>query len=166
MFFHKIKTLTLVLLTLGVLGAGLGLLYQPRSAAQPPVEKKPDVAKPAVPAKDPLPDLLTKRFEAAKTWFEARNQESLAGRTDLDVLIEAALRLLEAELELKRRPAEQLTALEAHRDRMKGILDVMDQKYKTGRASIAAYKQTEYYHLDAEIKVERAKRKLMPPSGD
>jgi len=166
MFFHKLKTLTLVLLTLGVLGAGLGLLYQPQSAAQPPVEKKPAAPKPAAPAKDALADLLTRRFEAAKSELEARSQEFLAGRGTLDILIQASLRTLQAELELKRKPAEQVTALEAHRDRMKEIFDVNDTKHKAGRVSIADYKQSEYYHLDAEIKVERAKRKLVPPPGD
>jgi outer membrane protein TolC len=76
---------------------------------------------------------------------------------------QSSLRLLEAELEWKTKPAEQIAALEAHLERMKNIHDINLARFNAGRASVGDLKQAEYYRLDAEVRLERAKQKAAVP---
>jgi hypothetical protein len=184
-----------VLLTLGVLGAGV-LAYPLLAGQQPdpaggsdprPVVQRPDPGRGAPPGKrqidddneiGPLPSLskekvkallqgaavgekmkalLEARFDAARSEVDARWKRWVAGRTDLDRLVAASLRLLEAERELSTRKAEQIVALENQYQRMAQVEKISKAKVDVGKDPVDELFQARFYRLQAEILLERAK---------
>jgi hypothetical protein len=103
---------------------------------------------------------LKGRFDAAKTEVEARGKEYVAGRGTLDVFIGASRRLLAAELDLSPKTTDHVTAWEAHRQRMQAVYEINLVRYNAGRINVQDLAQSDYYRLDAEIGLERAKAGL------
>jgi hypothetical protein len=168
MWIKKLKTAAMILLASCVLAGGIGQWSRPRALAQREPDKKPELPnKPGVPDKAPdrIKDLLKSRFEAAKDENEARMKEFLAGRGTLDCLIDSSLRLLTAELEMNQKYEAQLAALESYAKRMKELYEVNEARYKAGQVSVSDFKQSTYFHLDAKLRLERAKSKAVsaPP---
>jgi hypothetical protein len=162
MWIKKLKTAAMIFLAVCVLAGGIGRWSRPHALAQPDTEKKAEPSSPPAKAADRMKDLLKSRFEAARDENEARTKEFLAGRGTLDSLVASSLRLLTAEQELQDKHAGQLAALKTHAERMKTIYDVTEAKYKAGQVSSAEFKQSEYFHLDAELRLERGKSKPAP----
>jgi RNA polymerase sigma factor (sigma-70 family) len=157
MLVNKLKNLVVVVLAFVVLATGASLV----ASRQVPQEPKKEAEKPAPAAKaeNRLPALLKDRVEAAKMEVWGRNQEFLAGRGTLDILIGASRRLLVAEQELSANRAEEIAALERHFKLMKQVQEVNDERFRAGRIPMQDWKESEYYLLDAEIQLERAKAK-------
>jgi hypothetical protein len=163
MFLKQMQPFALALVALVVFGLGVGLLARTEPPAQATNENKPEPPKPPARANDVLSNLLKARYEAAVDEHRERRQEYLAGAGTLDMLLHSSLRLLEAELEWKAKPAERIPVLEAHLERMKNIQDVLVAKFNAGTGSVGDLKQAEYYRLDAEVRLERAKQKAAVP---
>jgi RNA polymerase sigma factor (sigma-70 family) len=162
MWIKKLKTAGMIFLAVCVLAGGLGHWSRHHALAQPEPEKKGEPARPPERGPDRLKDLLKARFEAARDESSARSEEFLAGRGTLDSLVGSSLRLLEAERELNPKYEGQLAACEAHARRMKSTHKIMEAKYEAGQVSSADRKQAAYFHLDAELRVERVKSKSAP----
>jgi outer membrane protein TolC len=166
MFFNKCRATLLVVLAAGVVGvAGLST----RSLlAQAPDGKVIVAAGAPAPGQDKILDaredrsakmqkLLKDRESAAQTEFRAQNEQFIAGRGTLDILLATSGRLLRAELELATTRQKRVAAREAEVERIGKILEINTARYNAGRASIADLAQTRYFHLDAQIELEREK---------
>jgi hypothetical protein len=153
MFASRQKMTVALLLGLAALG-GLGLFAAGQGPRPAPPPDRPAV-KPVAGAK--LPDLLKKRYEMAKNEFNARALEHLTGRGSQDLLLGAAARLLQAELDLAGNKAARLAAYQAQLERLKEVRDVVKARHEAGRLSAADYYQGEGAWLKAAIDLEREK---------
>jgi RNA polymerase sigma factor (sigma-70 family) len=104
-----------------------------------------------------MKSLLGDRVDAAKREVKARWQEYCAGRGTLDILVGSSRRLLAAELDLSTNKADRVGAWETHWQRMRDASVINSARYASGRIAVQDFLQTEYYRLDAEIGLERAK---------
>jgi hypothetical protein len=107
-----------------------------------------------------MKSVLKDRFDAAKTEVNARGKEYSAGRGWVHVYLDSSRRLLEAELDLSVKKADHVVAWETHRQRMQGIYEINLDRYNNGRISVQDLAVANYYRLDAEIGLERAKAQL------
>ena len=72
-------------------------------------------------------------------------------------LIEACLRLLEAERELSDRKADGLTVLKNHLERVREIEKIVKLKLEAGSAAFQDMAEATFYRVQAEIWIERQK---------
>ena len=107
-----------------------------------------------------MKSLLKARLDAASTALKARWKEYCAGRGTLDILIASSKRTLEAERDLSTSKANQIAAWESHLQRMQQLYVINLARYNAGRISIQDLADTDYFRLDAEIGLERAKAQL------
>jgi hypothetical protein len=144
-------------LALAVLAGGAGLVVSggPAAAAPVPGGEGPPLA----PATGELADLLKKRYEMAKKEYDVRHVELLAGRCPLEHLHAASRRLLKADVERARTPAQRLQAYRAQVDRAAAIAKVIKEGFEAGRIRAADHYQADYYRLDAEVELRRARGK-------
>ena len=96
-------------------------------------------------------------MDAAKRELDARWKEFCAGRGTLDILVGASRRLLEAERDLSSKKDDQVAAWDTHRQRMQDLCDINLARFEAGQIPIQDLAQADYYRLDAEIGLERAK---------
>jgi hypothetical protein len=97
------------------------------------------------------------RAAAAEAELDARRRQWLAGHGIFEEFYGAAQRSLRAQQELKQDKAAQVAALEAHAKLMKKVYELTQARFDAGRVPIQDLKQAEFYHLEAEIWLERAK---------
>jgi hypothetical protein len=102
-------------------------------------------------------DLLRQRYEAALVTWGSRAKEFLAGRGTLDFLHEAALSLVEAELELDGSPADRLAALERYWEFTKLGEEINRQRFEDGRIAVQDLFESKYQRIVAEIRLGRAR---------
>jgi len=122
---------------------------------------KPGPRLPA-PGDDELKILLIAKYNAA--FAEVKSVEAAygAGTIPFDSIFEAQKRLLQAELELSDKPADQIAAFEKQLEMAKHV----EQKVKSLALSYCKggeadkYYQAKFQRLDAEIQLLRAKRKI------
>ena len=129
------------------LALGLALLC-PLAASADDVEPKAGAEK--------VKKLQTERRDVLKKLVEARENEFMAGRGTLDVLLGATRDPLQAELELATTPKQRLAAHAARLELAKKIEEVMKNRHDAGRATQADYLQSQAARLDAEIGGRRA----------
>lgn len=113
---------------------------------------------PGQPGADNVQRLLKARFEIAEKEADVRLEQLKAGRGDLLGLLDISHRLLKAEREFKTSKAEQLAALEAHRQRVAMIDDINRARFKVGTIPIQDTYVSQYHRLDAELMLERARQ--------
>ncbi len=109
--------------------------------------------------------LLQTRRDMAEQAFQVRYELYQAGANEpgtgnpvtLQFVIDAAQKLLNAELELKKKKAERLMAYEKHRKFMNEVAKTTAAQYKVGRVSKAALASALYEQLNAQIELEREK---------
>jgi RNA polymerase sigma factor (sigma-70 family) len=104
-----------------------------------------------------MKSLLLARVDAAATETKTRFLEYMAGRGTLDIVLGASRRLRDAERDLSTKKADQILAWEAHLQRMQIIYDTNLDRFNAGRISLGDLKVAEYYLLDAQIGLKRAK---------
>jgi hypothetical protein len=104
-----------------------------------------------------MKSLLWGRVDAAKREVKARYKEYHEGRGQLNVCLDASRRLLEAERDLSSKRTDQVAAWEMHRQRMQDVYAINLARYNAGRLLVQDFLQSDYYRLDAEIGLERAK---------
>jgi hypothetical protein len=108
-------------------------------------------------SKSDVRDLLRQRYEAALVTWGSRAKEFLAGRGTLDFLHEAALSLVEAELELDGSPADRLAALERYWEFTKRGEEINRGRYQDGRIAVQDLFESKYQRIVAEIRLGRAR---------
>jgi RNA polymerase sigma factor (sigma-70 family) len=169
MFLNKCKALILASLTIGLLGVvGIGsrTLFAQAPAASgveftaAPV---PEPEKPKTPGEQRLAarihDLLTERLRSAKLELTEREDQFIAGRGVLDLVLGASGRVLRSDLELATSKERRLAAHEAHIERLKKYLDINQARFNAGRASVGDLEMTRYFYLDARIELERERER-------
>jgi hypothetical protein len=115
---------------------------------------------------DRMRNLLRARHHAAVTELEARFKDFLAGLGTLDILLKASERVLKVELEMSTTKADLIAARESHLGVVKTIHEVNRGRFNAGRIAIQDVVQAEYFRLDAEIDLERAKGRPTIYVGD
>ena len=113
------------------------------------------------PAKDDdvLPKLLQARLEAAQKIYDVRLKEYQAGKATGDLLIQAQKQLLMAELDMRDKKADRVAICEKNRDRGAFAKKLADARREAGHGGLADALQAEYELRDAEVLLEREKRK-------
>jgi RNA polymerase sigma factor (sigma-70 family) len=169
MFLTRLRTLTIWLTVLGLVGAGTGFYFaQPGADAQqqPPAVggSEPKAPQPPAAGSDgdaakKLQELLTQRRDVATLTFNARRERLLNGQlTGGDEgLHAAALRLVQAELDLCRDRAARIKVCEIHLSRMREIEQIALAQVTAGKIFAADGAVAEYSRLDAEIRLQREK---------
>jgi RNA polymerase sigma factor (sigma-70 family) len=107
-----------------------------------------------------MKSLLQARLDAGTIEIKARYVEYCNGRGTLDIFLGASRRVLDAERDLSMKKADQITAWESHLHRMQQVYLINLDRYNAARISLQDLKQAEYYRIDAEIGLERAKEEL------
>jgi hypothetical protein len=114
----------------------------------------------AVPADPPAPaDLLQAKLKAAEMTYKAAVGDYQNGRSDAEKVYLWSRRLAEAQQEQSGKKADQVAALEAHRDRMKGLRQMATQRYKGGKAPLVDALGADFYVAEAALWLSRAKAK-------
>lgn len=91
--------------------------------------------------------------EAARLVYEAMVKELHEGRgqVNADRLYLWSRRWMEAQRDVSPKKADQVAALEAHRDRMKDLRKTTEQRYKAGQGSHAEVLSVDFYIAEAEL---------------
>jgi RNA polymerase sigma factor (sigma-70 family) len=107
-----------------------------------------------------LLELLKKRRDAAQTALDTMRKRVQTGSARFDTgSFVAALRLLESELDLCQTPAERLKAHEGHLQRVSLMAAMIRRQHEAGLLPADDGAVADFYLLDAEIRLERAKSK-------
>jgi hypothetical protein len=100
---------------------------------------------------------MRQRYETALFTLTSRELEFLAGRGTLGFVHEAALSLLESELDLGGRPADRLAALERYWELVKRGEEINRQRYQDGRIAVQDLFECSYQRIVAEIRLTSAR---------
>ena len=120
-------------------------------------EEEPDEARLA--ALEKLKELYKARQEAAKQNAAGRMEEFVAGRGTLDILLEAQVLLLRAELCSQRRRRIASKPTSRNLAEMTEIKKIQQGRFDTGRLARMDLSQAEFFRLEAEIELLREKMK-------
>ena len=120
-------------------------------------KEEPDEARRA--ALEKLKELYKARQEAAKQNAAGRMEEFVAGRGTLDILLEAQVLLLRAELALAEKKEDRIKAHERNLAEMTEIKKIQQGRFDTGRLARMDLSQAEFFRLEAEIELLREKMK-------
>jgi hypothetical protein len=109
-----------------------------------------------------LRDLARRRRDAMRTSLQVRYEKYRAGAQDatLDLLLEAARQMLDAELADYDDPVERLEAVQRYWELTREAEKIVAAKYRVGRVSLADYAQAQRQRLDAEIRMQEARAKV------
>jgi hypothetical protein len=104
--------------------------------------------------------LLRQRLDAVRRAYKESYDLYREGRTrDVDRIYRWSKRWLEAEREVTTTQSEQIAALEGHWRRMKQLEDLMRNLSKAGVTAVVELAAVEYYRLDAEVALSKARVK-------
>ncbi len=104
-----------------------------------------------------LKEVLQARREAAQELVNARIEEFLAGRSPLDLVVEAQRLLLRAELEISEKKEDRMKALERHLE-FEVLLHKFNKiRYEARKIGPADYARSNYTLQEAEIELLREK---------
>jgi hypothetical protein len=103
-----------------------------------------------------LGKLRRARVETLQQFFNAREEEVLAGRRTVDILLKAARRLLDAELAVADNPTDRVAALKRNWQFARLAVLLATAKYRAGVGGIGDLAETHYHRLTAEIELLRA----------
>ena len=106
-----------------------------------------------------LADLVQAKVKAAEAAYKAAAGDYQNGRSDAEKVYLWSRRLAEAQQELSGKKADQVAAVEAHGQRMKGLRKTAEQRYRTGNAPHAEVLGAEFYNAEAALWLARAKAK-------
>jgi RNA polymerase sigma factor (sigma-70 family) len=173
MFMSKVRMAALMVAAVGFLASagivGYGALKagpaqepksDPERAREPRSRDDFEERRAAIELQRKLQPLMEKRLEAVKEQMRCRMEELLAGKTTVDVLLQASASLLKAQQEMSDKPVDRLRMLEMQFQRMKTVHEVLDTRFQAGKANTAETSQAAYFRYDAEIALERYKAKL------
>jgi hypothetical protein len=127
-----------------VLFLGIAWLLQPR--AEPDDEQTKALARAS-----------KARIEAARKTYEVLWADYREGlRVGHDTLYRWSLRWLDAEKQSGKKEADQAAALQAHRDRMAALEQLIRKVRRIGQATVDELSAAEYYRVEAEFWVLQA----------
>jgi hypothetical protein len=109
---------------------------------------------------DKMKALLKAQFDAALGKALGRWVEFMNGRGTLNFLLASLEDLLDAERDLSDHKTDHVAALEHHLKRVREIEKLNDQRGRQGRVAIQNVLEPRFYRLQAEIRLERARRDL------
>jgi hypothetical protein len=113
-------------------------------------------------ADDPsVPKALAEaRVNSARKAYEETVKLYREGRIrDVDRVYLWSQRWLDAERDLNSKKADQVAAVEAHWKRMKKLEESFQSRYKVGAAAAIELAAVEYYRVEAEVWLVKAKAK-------
>ena len=144
------RFLCFVFLT-ALLGSVLSLAT---SAAGRPLPEPSKTKEPAVPR-----ELLQAQFETVQVVFTAQWEKFQAGSGTIDEATLWSRRLLDARLAIAATREDRIAACRACLDQMKEIEKVSKSRFDAGRGTIADYKASVYFRIEAEIQLYKAEAK-------
>jgi RNA polymerase sigma factor (sigma-70 family) len=163
MFRTKLATALVVVLALGLLGAGAGIAsFYLQAADDPQAQAREQKAQ--VRSGERLHKLLEKRREVARQEFELLKKEFYNRFVRPDSigikLFTAAMHLFESESALSKDRAARTAVCKAHLSRMQEIGREYKRRYEAGREGFtqAEAAMAEFYVVEAEIRLEQAER--------
>jgi hypothetical protein len=113
---------------------------------------------PRLAADDGVQALQRRRAEAVARAYKEAFDLYREGRTrDVDRIYRWSERWFRAEEDLSDKKADRIAAAERHWQRMKRLEDLVRGSYKAGAAAAIELPAVEYYRLDAEIALAKAK---------
>ena len=104
-----------------------------------------------------LARLAVQRRDAARRTYEALWLDYRERRASEDLLYRWSLRWLEAERELSDQPADQVAAYQAHFERMRDLDRIIRRLRGSGQTTVEEAGATEYYRVEAEIWLLKAR---------
>src|SRR5262249_27540543 len=104
-----------------------------------------------------LQNLLAERLAAAKTEYQAIEEQFIAGRVPAENVFDAAQHLLRSDFELAKSKERRVTVREQQDARMKKILDINVARHDAGRASVYNVAESRFHYFDACVELEREK---------
>jgi hypothetical protein len=119
-------------------------------------------AGPAGAAPDPetantLARLAVQRRDAARRTYEALWLDYRERRAPEDLLYRWSLRWLEADRELSDQQADRVAAYQGHFERMRDLDRIIRRLHGSGQITIEEASATEYYRVEAELWLLKAK---------
>ncbi len=135
------------------------LIFKRKPAEEKPKPSPSDTPSPESQRSEKEQKLLQDWADVAKKAFELRKKYFEQGHTDIEPCIGAAHRLLAAELAAAAAKADRVAAYQAHLDRITDIERIVKLKFAAGKIADADMADAEYYHIEAEILLEREKAK-------
>jgi len=104
--------------------------------------------------------LAEARVAAGRKAYEETTLLYREGRSrDLDRIYLWSKRWLDAQLDVSNAKADQEAAYEAHWKRMKQLEDLIDRRMRSGVGAAIEVPQVQYYRLEAELWLARARKK-------
>src|SRR5262249_52951242 len=94
---------------------------------------------------------------SANDAYRACEEELLAGKTTIDMILQASSWRVEAALALSMLPADRIRALDQHWRRTLLIERLLEQRYSSSRVSYPALMEVRWARLDAQVALEQAK---------
>jgi hypothetical protein len=112
-------------------------------------------------------NLKAARLEAARGWYRARMEEIVAGKTTVDILLEASQELMKAEQSIAAKPADRVAAIERNWKRLLWIEHVLAGRFQKGRANSGELAQARYFRLTAQVELVNARASQgLRPTGE
>jgi hypothetical protein len=130
----------------GLLALLLGIISAGPAGAAPDPEAANNLAR-----------LAVQRRDAARRTYEALWLDYRERRASEDLLYRWSLRWLEAERELSDQQADQVAAYQAHFERMRDLDRIIRRLRGSGQTTIEEASATEYYRVEAEIWLLKAR---------
>jgi RNA polymerase sigma factor (sigma-70 family) len=179
MFWNKMKLVALSIFAAAVL-AGVGgrtvqmlaasdndlQTQQPLAVIHALENRKPqEAAQAAQPEENRvLAKLNQDLVDAGLVQWDGRIKEYLAGKTTVDFVLVASRQLLQAEVRnaSNKKDGSSVAAYEDHAKRMRQIEEISKGKYEAGQIPITGFAQVTYARVEAEIKLEEARRASVP----
>jgi hypothetical protein len=141
-------------------------------AAQPPGAGRPKLprlltAKPVevTEERDEMRKLMRARYNAALEEVRGRYQQFLHGTGKVDSMFDAFRRLLASGVVAAESVKDQVEFLEQYVDLTRQVSGSVHGQAKSGQISSAEAAQARYMHLDAQIQLLHAQRRLAGPPG-
>jgi hypothetical protein len=146
----------------------LVLLLTATAAARPvPAAQKDDMPLPRILSAKPLEikggdgelrRLQKERYNAAVQEAQARWQEYLAGRCDVDALSAVSRRVLDAGAPLNDKAADRVAFFAQYAELARDMDRVARARHEAGKIPISQAAHARYMRLDAEIRLIQARR--------
>jgi hypothetical protein len=114
----------------------------------------------ADPAPAPVSTRLAKQLrDAARTTYETTWTNYREGRVPGELVYRWSRRWLKAERQLSDKPADQLAAFQAHRDRMQKLEALVERVHRAGQTTVDEVSAAEYYRVEADLWLAQARER-------
>jgi hypothetical protein len=112
---------------------------------------------PPEPKKSPPWEVAKAKMEAARKTSQALAQEFLEGKATVEQLHQWSQRWLNAQRDITTKKTEQVTAYEAHVERMQQLEKAAQSRFESKRGQESDIHAAEYYRLEAQLTLSKFK---------